>query len=162
MANKECDIFISVEGIDEPSWLSNVNTFLQEVLKNRNHDNWELSVLFCSDPYMAELNKQYRDKDSSTDVLSFEQGEEYVDDDGNIQYIAGDIAISVEFLYNNAKEFDVLPDEELKRLLIHGILHLEGYDHGDAHIGDDSNEKNEMFEIQESLLQSFQDYKIIG
>ncbi len=159
MQNSNCDIFINCEEIDEPTWLAKVEPFLQEVLKIRKHDNWELSVLFCSDKYMKELNKQYREKDSSTDVLSFEQGEEYIDDDGKLQFIAGDIAISVEFLYNNAKEFDVLPDEELKRLLIHGILHLEGYDHGDAHIGE---ETNEMFDIQESVLQSFQDYKIIG
>ncbi len=156
MAN---DIFISFEEIEEPTWLKNVDGFLQNVLQVREHTNWELSVLFCSDTYMAELNKQYREKDSSTDVLSFEQGEEYVDDDGNIQYIAGDIAISVEFLFKNAKDFDVLPDEELKRLLIHGILHLEGYDHGDAHIGEDTNE---MFDIQESVLKTFQEYKIIG
>ncbi len=159
MDNKKCDIYVSHEGIEEPKWISSVETFLQKILDERKHDNWELSVLFCSNEYIANLNKEYRQKDGPTDVLSFEQGEEYIDDDGNLQYIAGDIAISVEFLYNNAKDFDVLPDEELKRLLIHGILHLEGYDHGDAHIGEDTNE---MFEIQECLLKTFQDYKIIG
>ncbi len=158
MQNSKCEVYVSTEDIDEPSWFNNVEPFLQEVLSLRKHDNWQLSVMFCSDAYMKTLNKQYRDKDSSTDVLSFEQGEEYIDDDGKLQYIAGDIAISVDFLYNNAKEFNVLPDEELKRLLIHGILHLEGYDHGDAHIGE---ETNEMFECQESIIQSFQNYKII-
>ncbi len=158
MATKN-DIYVACEGIEEPSWIENVSPFLEKILEKQEHNNWELSVLFCSDTYMGELNKQYREKDSSTDVLSFEQGEEYVDDDGNIQYIAGDIAISVEFLYNNAKEFNVTPDEELKRLLIHGILHLEGWDHGDSHIGE---ETNEMFEIQENLLKTFQEYKIIG
>ncbi len=159
MKNSTCDVYVLCEGIDEPVWIKNIDEFLYKVLSERKHENWELSVLFCSDPYMAELNKEYRQKDGSTDVLSFEQGEEYIDDDGKLQYIAGDIAISVDFLYNNAKEFNISPDEELKRLLIHGILHLEGYDHGDAHIGE---ETNEMFELQESLLQSFQDYKIIG
>lgn len=153
------EIYISVEDIQEPQWIENVQPFLDKVLEKRKHTNWELSVLFCSDTYMKGLNSQYREKDSSTDVLSFEQGEEYIDDDGNKQYIAGDIAISVDFLYENAKNFDVLPNEELKRLLVHGILHLEGYDHGDAHIGE---ETNEMFEVQEELIKSFQEYIIIG
>ena len=155
-------IYVSVEDINEPQWLSNVHPFLEEILQNRKHKNWELSVLFCSDTYMQQLNKQYREKDSSTDVLSFEQGEEYVDDDGTIMYTAGDIAISEAFLYENAKTFDVSPNEELKRLLVHGILHLEGYDHGDSHIGDDTTETNEMFEIQETLIKAFRDYIIIG
>ncbi len=159
MESNTNDIYISCEGIEEPVWFEKVQPFLDKVLEERKHYNWELSVLFCSDDYMKELNKQYREKDSSTDVLSFEQGEEYIDDDGNVQYIAGDIAISVNFLYNNSKEFTVTPDEELKRLLVHGVLHLEGYDHGDAHIGE---ETNEMFEIQEKLVKTFQDYKIIG
>ncbi len=153
------EIFVSVEDIEEPQWLNTVQPFLDSILESRNHKNWELSVLFCSDEYMKNLNSQYREKDSSTDVLSFEQGEEYIDDDGNKRYIAGDIAISVEFLYENAKNFDVLPNEELKRLLVHGILHLEGYDHGDAHVGE---ETNEMFDIQEELIKTFQEYIIIG
>ena len=155
-------IYVAVEDIQEPQWLENVQPFLEEILQERKHANWELSVLFCSDTYMQQLNKQYREKDSSTDVLSFEQGEEYVDDDGNIIFTAGDIVISEAFLYENAKTFDVSPNEELKRLLVHGILHLEGYDHGDSHIGDEINEPNEMFEIQENLIKTFQKYIIIG
>ncbi len=158
MQNYKNEVDISVQDISDPVWLARVETFLYEVLAHRKHENWQLSVMFCSDACMKELNSQYRNKDTSTDVLSFEQGEEYIDNDGNLQYIAGDIAISIDFLYNNAKEFDVLPDEELKRLLIHGILHLEGYDHADAHIGE---ETNEMFECQESILQAFKEYKII-
>ncbi len=156
------EIYVSAEDIQEPQWIGNVQPFLEKILHERTHTNWELSVLFCSDNYIQQLNKQYRELDSATDVLSFEQGEEYVDDDGNIIYIAGDIVISEAFLYENAKTFDVSPNEELKRLLVHGILHLEGYDHGDTHIGDDTTEINEMFEIQENLLKMFQEYKIIG
>ncbi len=158
MKKNNCDVFVSFEDIAEPLWLEKVKDFLLEILKERDHNNWELSVMFCSDAIMQGLNKQYRDKDSSTDVLSFEQGEEYIDDDGNTRYIAGDIAICVNFLYKNAEDFDVLPDEELKRLLIHGILHLEGYDHENA-LGE---ETNEMFNLQESLLKTFQEYNIIG
>ena len=156
------EIYISSEDIQEPQWIENVQPFLEKILQERKHINWELSVLFCSDNYIQQLNKQYREKDSATDVLSFEQGEEYVDDEGNIIYIAGDIVISEAFLYENAKTFNVSPNEELKRLLVHGILHLEGYDHGDTHIGDDTTETNEMFEIQENLIKTFQEYIIIG
>jgi len=152
-------VFTSVEDIDEPSWIGRAEQFLSDVLKKRGHINWELSVLFCSDAYIQSLNRNYRDKDCATDVLSFEQGVEYTDDGGKVRYIAGDIALSIEFLYKNSIDFDVLPDEELKRLLIHGILHLEGLDHGVAHIGE---EQNEMFKCQEQLVQAFQEYTIIG
>ncbi|MFI3256946.1 MAG: rRNA maturation RNase YbeY [Spirochaetales bacterium] len=153
------NIDICIHDIDEPAWTHRVEEFLYEVLERRNHRQWQVSVLFCADTYMQELNYQYRQKEGSTDVLSFEQGFEYTHEDGNTYYVAGDIAISLDFLYKNAKDFAVSPDEELKRLLIHGILHLEGYDHGDAHIGE---EINEMFTLQEEILKTFQDYNIIG
>lgn len=153
------EVFVSVEGIDEPNWLAHAKQFLCDLLIKRGHTNWELSVLFCSNAYIENLNRNYRDKDCATDVLSFEQGDEYTDDKGIVHYIAGDIVISIEFLYKNSIDFDVLPNEELKRLLIHGMLHLEGQDHGDAHLGEGYNE---MIECQEQLVQAFQEYILIG
>ena len=120
---------ISVEGVDTPGWADRARDFALAVLERLGKDGWDLSILLCDDPFIKGLNSQYRDKDEPTDVLSFEQGDEYVDESGETWFSAGDIVISVDSLMSNAREFGVTPDEELKRLLIHGILHLNGMDH---------------------------------
>ena len=140
-------IFISTqENQDYPQWIEKVHPFVVEALKALEKTNWELSVLFCKDDFISELNKQYRNLDGPTDVLSFELGEKYIDDSEREWFSAGDIAISVDTLFKNAEEFSVSPDEELKRLLVHGILHLAGYDHSD------NSPEQEMLKLQESIL----------
>lgn len=144
-----------------PSWIGSVETFIQAVLSDLDISHWELSVLFCKDSFIADLNKQYRSIDGPTDVLSFEQGDEYTDDEGATWYVAGDIIISLDMLIFNAKEYNVSQDEELKRLLIHGILHLDGYDHEDEHIERSAEPKGEMLVLQENLLSCYVSEKII-
>ena len=80
MANR---ILISLgEDVTEPVWFNKVEPFIQTVLQKLNYDNEEISVLFCSDEFIKELNSQYRNIDSATDVLSFENGEVYEDEEG--------------------------------------------------------------------------------
>ena len=151
----------------EPAWLGNVEPFMQKILEKLGKDGWELSVLFCSDSFIKNLNNEYRGIDSPTDILSFEDGDEYIDDEGEKWISAGDIAISIETFMKNAEEFGVPADEELKRLLIHGILHLSGMDHGEAHIGKDRNfeggseEDKKMLEKQEKLLAELNSAKLM-
>lgn len=155
------------EGTAEPAWLGNVEPFMQKILEKLEKDGWELSVLFCSDSFIKNLNNEYREIDSPTDILSFEDGDEYIDDEGKKWISAGDIAISIETFMKNAEEFGVPADEELKRLLIHGILHLSGMDHGEAHIGKDRNfeggseEDKKMLEKQERLLAELNSAKLM-
>ncbi len=80
----------------------------------------EVSILFTDDKKMRELNKMYRSLDRTTDVLSFPQEEEE---------ILGDIVISVDAAFRQAKTYNLSFEEELFRLIIHGLLHLIGYDH---------------------------------
>ena len=140
---------------------------MQKILEKLGKDGWELSVLFCSDSFIKNLNNEYREIDSPTDILSFEDGDEYIDDEGEKWISAGDIAISIETFMKNAEEFGVPADEELKRLLIHGILHLSGMDHGEAHIGKDRNfeggseEDKKMLEKQEILLAELNSAKLM-
>jgi probable rRNA maturation factor len=77
-------------------------------------------VVLCSDYLIRKLNRQYRKKDKATDVLSFRLG----DDD-----LLGEIYISPQRAKVQARRYGVAYEEELKRLLIHGLLHLMGYDH---------------------------------
>lgn len=89
----------------------------------------EISVVFTDDREIQELNKSYRDKDKPTDVLSFSQleGEDLV-----ISRALGDIVISVETAAKQAKQIGHPLEDELDRLLVHGVLHLFGYDHEDV------------------------------
>ena len=73
----------------------------------------------------------------------------------------GDIIISVETVPKNAAYFGVSQNEELKRLLIHGTLHLNGYDHGEAHIEPGVEPDDEMLKLQETVLSGFSDITII-
>jgi len=144
------------EGMDRPAWLDRVTPFMDKVLKRLDIDNWELSVLFCRDPFIANLNSQYRKIDGPTDVLSFEQGDEYIDDDDNTWFNAGDIVISLDMLKKNAEQFEVTESDEIKRLLVHGILHLDGMDHSD------NSPDQEMLQFQEHMLAGFAADRIIG
>ncbi|MCQ2981356.1 MAG: rRNA maturation RNase YbeY [Treponemataceae bacterium] len=157
-------IFVeTVEGMDEPGWMGAVEPYVQKVLSELKLDTWEVSLLFCDDPFIQDLNNDYRKIDAPTDILSFENGESYTDAEGNTWIAAGDIIISVPTFTRNAAEFGVSPDEELRRLLIHGCLHLTGRDHGEAHIGADrtfeggTDEDREMLVLQEQLLAKLTD-----
>lgn len=154
-------IFVSTEdGMEEPLWLPKIEDFADKVLVATGYDDEEVSVLFCTDRYIQELNRNYRNIDAPTDVLSFENGEEYTDEEGNKWYQAGDIAISLETLPKNAEYFNVDQDEELKRLVVHGLLHLNGYDHGEEHVEKGVEPVCEMLVLQKKLMEEFKDYVI--
>lgn len=79
----------------------------------------EISYIFCDDDYILNINQQYLQHDYYTDIITFDYTE------GNT--ISGDVFISLDTVSSNAKKFDVDFDEELKRVMIHGVLHLIGY-----------------------------------
>ncbi len=81
-----------------------------------------VSVLFCSDARMRSLNRRYRRKDRSTDVLAFPAG-------GAANGFLGDIVISVPYAAREARRRREPAAREMDRLLLHGLLHLMGYDH---------------------------------
>jgi probable rRNA maturation factor len=84
-----------------------------------------VNVVFVNDKYIQALNKQYRGKDKPTDVLSFDyEVEKEAKDD-----LAGEVYISVETAQRQADELGHGLQDEVLRLLIHGLLHIHGYDH---------------------------------
>jgi probable rRNA maturation factor len=137
---------ISVEGIGTPDWLERARDFALAVLARRGVDGWDLSILICDDAFIRGLNRQYRDRDEATDVLSFEQGESYRGPDGEERFLAGDIVVSLDALARSAEEFGISKDEELRRLIAHGILHLSGMDH------EDNDPSRPMLVLQEEIL----------
>ena len=91
-------------------------------------DSIELAILLVSDSAIRRLNKKYRHKDKPTDVLSFPMQDQRVVMKPPVS-ILGDIVISVPTAKRDAKKKGISFEEELKFLLIHGFLHLLGYDH---------------------------------
>ncbi len=158
MANR---FLLSAEGIDEPEWMARAEAFLQKAAAAIGVDGEEVSAVFCGDKMIGELNKNYRNIDAPTDVLSFENGEKFTDEDGGQWLLAGDIAISVDTLKKNAEYFGCDENSELKRLLLHGLLHLNGYDHGDEHIEKGKEPECEMLKMQEEILLKLEGEKII-
>jgi len=99
----------------------------RRVLSELGHARSELSLALVNDSEIAELNRVWRHKQGPTDVLSFSLLEG--DWDRHRGALLGDVAIGVEVAARQARERHRGLDEELARLLIHGVLHLLGYDH---------------------------------
>lgn len=148
------------EGVEAPAWFDNVENFVLGVMKKLRFRNEEVSVMFCNDEYIQQLNKEYREIDAPTDVLSFENNDVYKDEEGKWKCV-GDIVISLDMLPVNAQYFEIDENSELKRLLVHGLLHLNGMDHGEEHIEKDAAPKCKMLVKQEKLLEQLKDEKII-
>lgn len=147
-------ISIDWRDIPAPEWLGKAEGFAGRVLAALGKDNWILSLLFCADDFIRTLNRDYRNKDEATDVLSFQMGDT-VEEQGRTVFIAGDIVISIPSLERNAEAFGVDIEEELRRLIIHGILHLSGMDHTD------NSPLQPMLIEQETLLKTVQGERIL-
>lgn len=93
----------------------------------------ELAVVLSDDPLLRELNLRHRQVDAPTDVLSFpaDEGEAFPAPEGEPRYL-GDIVVSVESVERQAAEAGLLASEELAHVVLHGLLHLLGYDHEEA------------------------------
>ena len=137
-------VLFRAEELPMPSWTKEAGSFIRRVLDVLGVKNREVSVLFCNNRYIKSLNAQYRNRDEPTDVLSFPLGEAVPGGKGPRP--AGDIVVSLDALEENARFFKVSENEELRRLLVHGILHLSGYDHATNKPGEP------MLKTQEEIL----------
>ncbi len=97
-----------------------IKSWIINAIKNENYVPGEINFIFTSDKYLLNLNKQYLSHNYFTDIITFN------DVQGNI--VNGDIFISLETVKNNSLRFGVSFEEELSRVMIHGIMHLIGYD----------------------------------
>jgi len=97
-----------------------ITTWIQATIKAEKQELSLLNFIFCDDTYLHKINVEYLDHDTLTDVITFP----YTTTDEPIQ---GDIYISLDRIKENAATFDVMFLKELKRVIIHGVLHLCGY-----------------------------------
>jgi probable rRNA maturation factor len=123
--------------------------YAQAVLRELSITDWELSFLLADDDRTRELNSSYRGIDEPTDVLSFSADDDATDSIQNEGAIfpAGDIVLNLPMISRQAREWSVSPEEELRRVVIHGILHLAGHTHNS---NDFSAEP--MLRLQETIL----------
>lgn len=115
--------------------------WIEKIIASEEKELGELNYIFCDDNYLHQINVQYLDHDTLTDIITFDYTEE--------QIISGDIFISVERVADNAKDFNVDFQTELLRVMAHGVLHLCGYkDKSDA-------ESKQMRSKEEEKMQLF-------
>ncbi len=112
------------------------------------NNEYEISLLITDDETIRQYNKEYRNKDMETDVLSFP-----MEDD----VMLGDIAVSFDTAKRQAEEAEINIDREVAFLFIHGLLHLLGYDH---EISEEDEAK--MFVLQEKILKKLIDYGTVS
>ena len=120
---------------------------MKGILAELELQNPEISILLLDDPQIRDLNREYRKKDKPTDVLSFPMIDET---SGNVQpQLLGDIVISVETAEKQAHNRKCALYKELSILLIHGMLHLLGYDHELSKKDEEEMQKQEsrIFEV---------------
>lgn len=116
-----------------------IATWLTAVIASENKKEGEINYIFCDDEYLHKINLEYLNHDTLTDIISFDYtiGNE----------ISGDIFISIERVLDNANDYNTVFENELKRVLVHGVLHYCGY--------------KDKTEADESLMRSKEDEKLL-
>ncbi len=118
-----------------------IRRWISQVVENECKTIGEISYVFCTDTYLLDINQQYLKHNTYTDIVTFDYSEE--------GKISGDLFISVERVTENAQRFSVNFEHELKRVLVHGILHLCGYK-------DKSEEDEKVMRAREDYYLSLQ------
>lgn len=118
--------------------------WISRIIESEGFDEGEINYIFCDDEYLHKINVEYLDHDTLTDIISFDYTV------GNV--LQGDIFVSVERVQDNAKDFNVSFEEELKRVLSHGVLHYCGYKdkspEDEALMRSKEEEKMQMFHVE--------------
>lgn len=120
---------------------SQYEDWVSEIIESEDKTEGEINYIFCDDEYLLQKNIEFLNHDTLTDIISFDYTM------GNL--ISGDIFISVERVKDNAKDFKVAFEEELRRVMAHGILHYCGYkdktEADSALMRDKENQKMKLF-----------------
>lgn len=118
--------------------------WISRIIESEGFDEGDINYIFCDDEYLHKINVEYLDHDTLTDIISFDYTV------GNL--IQGDIFVSIERVKDNAKDFNVSFDEELKRVLSHGVLHYCGYKdkspEDEVLMRSKEDEKMQMFHVE--------------
>ncbi|MBC7654808.1 MAG: rRNA maturation RNase YbeY [Oligoflexus sp.] len=100
--------------------LNQTRTWIKNTIESESYSLKSINFILCSDQYLLNINQQYLNHDTYTDIITFDNSEIN-------KHIQSDIFISIERIKENSKAYKVTIDTELHRIMIHGILHLLGY-----------------------------------
>ena len=114
--------------------------FLKQLITDESGRVGDINIIFCSDKYLLEINRKYLNHDYYTDVITFDTSE-----DPECKKISGDIFISIDTVRSNSEHYGVSFEEELSRVMAHGLLHLVGYDDCDEESKFKMREKEDSF-----------------
>ena len=118
--------------------------WLKETAINEGRVLGQINVIFCSDPYLLDVNRKYLNHNFYTDIITFDYCE------GNV--LSGDLFISVDCVKVNSEDFGTTFENELNRVIVHGLLHLIGYDdHCDEDIAMMRKKENQYLLTREKL-----------
>lgn len=119
--------------------------WISEVIESEDKTEGEINYIFCDDEYLLQKNIEFLNHDTLTDIISFDYTM------GNL--ISGDIFISVERVKDNAQDFNVSFDDELRRVMAHGVLHYCGYkdksEEDSALMRQKEDEKTALFHVEQ-------------
>ncbi|MDY6935452.1 MAG: rRNA maturation RNase YbeY [Spirochaetota bacterium] len=124
-----------------------VKYILKRICKELNISNIDLTLIITDNNYIQGINSEYRNEDKPTDVITFVYNDPPFPEIGLKDRYIGDIFLSLEMAEQQAEEYNVNLEDELKRLLVHGILHLVGYDHETS-----KEDERKMREREEAIL----------
>ena len=108
-----------------------INNWLRAVALDRGYELGELNYIFCSDAYLLAINRQFLGHDYETDLITFDNSDDYLLETGR-KGVSADIYISVDTVRANGDVYGEGFNRELLRVIVHGLLHLVGYDDGDV------------------------------
>lgn len=104
-----------------------ISKWLKQVAQENGHVLGELNYIFCSDPYLLAINQQFLDHDYFTDIITFDNSDDFFQETGR-KGVSADIYISVDTVKANGAAYGEGFERELHRVIVHGLLHLVGYD----------------------------------
>ncbi len=114
--------------------------WIKSIIQQEHYKSGDINYIFCSDEYLLEINRNFLNHNTYTDIITFDQSESELE-------IAGDIYISIDRIRSNSEKLNTSFNDELDRVMIHGILHLCGF-------GDKSPEEKKIMRKKEDACLS--------
>lgn len=139
-------IYYYSQGIDfKPKFTTKINKWINTVAKSHDISRLSLNFIFCSDAELLEINKRFLGHDYFTDIITFDTlDDQYIKKNS----LSGDIFISVDTVMINSETYNSSFEKELLRVMIHGVLHLLGYDdHSPEDIAEMRHQEDSALEL---------------
>ena len=135
----------------------NIKDIIADTMKHLELNGFTVNYIVTDNTYIQEINNQYRNKNYPTDVISFTEEDDFPGmEDSGCKFL-GDVYLSLEKALEQSTEYKVTFPDEVKRLVVHSILHLIGYDHEISKF-----EEKRMFQMEDKILSLMKNGEVNG